>query len=61
LDLSRVRTAVGRQLGRASAPRALVRLPELPLRGPGKIDRRAAAATAAARLAAAAPGTEQLS
>lgn len=60
LDLARVRSAVGHRLGRAAAPRALVHLPQLPLRGPGKIDRRTAAATAAARLAAAAPGTEQL-
>lgn len=60
LDLAQVRTAVGRRVGRAAAPRALVRLPELPLRGPGKIDRRTVAATAAARMAATAPGTERL-
>lgn len=49
-DLDRVREAVVRTLGSAAAPRRLVLVPALPLRGPGKVDR-----VAAARLAAHAP------
>lgn len=58
--LTELRALVGDRLGRPHAPRAVVVLPELPLRGPGKIDRRAAAAEARRRLSTAAPGTEQL-
>lgn len=47
-SLREVRDAVG---GGPSAPRALVRLPEIPTRGPGKPDRRAAATAAAQALA----------
>jgi len=59
-DLSRVRDHVAARLGRHHAPRALVRLSELPLRGPGKIDRLAAAALARELLAADDPRTERL-
>ena len=58
--LAELRSLVGARLGRPHAPRAVVVLPALPLRGPGKIDRRAAAEEAARLLAAAAPSTEQL-
>jgi O-succinylbenzoic acid--CoA ligase len=43
LDLDRARAAVVRTLGSAAAPRRLVALDRLPLRGPGKVDRAAAA------------------
>ncbi len=46
--LAQMRDAVG---GGPLAPQALVHLPELPLRGPGKPDRRAAAALAALAVA----------
>lgn len=59
-SLAELRSLVGNRLGRPHAPRAVVVVPELPLRGPGKIDRRAAAVAAARLLAAAAPGTERL-
>ena len=41
--LQQVRDAVGQSLGSAAAPRKLVLVDQLPLRGPGKPDRRAAA------------------
>ena len=41
--LQRVRDAVGQSLGSAAAPRKLVLVDQLPLRGPGKPDRRGAA------------------
>lgn len=50
--LAEVRRLVGERVGRRHAPRALVRVPALPLRGPGKVDRAAAARIAAERLAA---------
>ncbi len=40
-ELDRLREAVARSLGSASAPRALVLADSLPLRGPGKVDRSA--------------------
>jgi len=49
-DLARLREAVRRSLGPASAPRGLVLVDSLPLRGPGKVDR-----AAVARLARDAP------
>ncbi|WP_152187490.1 AMP-binding protein [Georgenia satyanarayanai] len=58
--LGPVRAHVAARLGRHHAPRALVRLPELPLRGPGKVDRLAAARTAAGLLAAADPRAERM-
>lgn len=52
-DLAGVRSAVAAALGPgAQVPRALVTVPALPLRGPGKIDRRAVARRAAGALAA---------
>lgn len=42
-ELERARAAVMRTLGSAAAPRRLVEVAALPLRGPGKIDRAAAA------------------
>ncbi|GEA86390.1 o-succinylbenzoate--CoA ligase [Cellulomonas cellasea] len=45
-----VRTAVARSLGHAAAPRAVVVVDSLPLRGPGKPDRAAVAQLAADRL-----------
>ncbi|TDE91764.1 AMP-dependent synthetase [Occultella glacieicola] len=48
-DLATVRAAAG---GGPAAPRALLVRAGLPLRGPGKVDRRAVAASAAADLAA---------
>jgi len=42
-DLAAVRATVESRLGRAAAPRHLVVVDALPLRGPGKVDRRAAA------------------
>lgn len=45
--LDEVRALVAAHLGAASAPRRLVVVPALPTRGPGKPDRRAAAALAA--------------
>ncbi|WP_245612621.1 o-succinylbenzoate--CoA ligase [Actinotalea ferrariae] len=50
-DLRTVRDHVARTLGRAAAPRHLVLVAALPLRGPGKVDRAAVARLAAARLA----------
>ncbi|MDM7854411.1 o-succinylbenzoate--CoA ligase [Cellulomonas alba] len=47
-DLDAVRAVVAERLGTAHAPRRLVVVDSLPLRGPGKIDRRAVAALAAA-------------
>ncbi|MBC7290357.1 MAG: AMP-dependent synthetase, partial [Actinotalea sp.] len=52
-DLRTVRDHVGRTLGRAAAPRHLVPVAALPLRGPGKIDRVAVARLAQAHLAGA--------
>lgn len=49
--LERVRAHVRQSLGVAAAPRGIVVVPELPTRGPGKVDRRAAAAQAHAALA----------
>lgn len=46
--LDEVRAAAAGALGPAAAPRALLLVDALPLRGPGKVDRRAAAALAAA-------------
>jgi O-succinylbenzoic acid--CoA ligase len=46
--LADVRALVTERLGAAAAPRRLVVVPALPTRGPGKPDRRAAAALAAA-------------
>jgi O-succinylbenzoic acid--CoA ligase len=43
LDLERARAAVMRTLGSAAAPRRLVEVAALPRRGPGKVDRAAAA------------------
>lgn len=48
--LDQVREVVARRLGAPSAPRHLVTVPELPLRGPGKVDRTAVARLAAERL-----------
>lgn len=45
-----LRTAVARSLGHAAAPRAVVVVDSLPLRGPGKPDRAAVARLAADRL-----------
>jgi O-succinylbenzoic acid--CoA ligase len=42
-DLTAVRATVESRLGRAAAPRHLVVVDALPLRGPGKVDRRAVA------------------
>ncbi|UNX54428.1 o-succinylbenzoate--CoA ligase [Georgenia sp. TF02-10] len=53
--LAELRARVRRALGPAHAPRALVVVPELPLRGPGKVDRLAAARLAAAALAGTVP------
>lgn len=55
-DLAGVREAVRRTLGSASAPRRLVLVDALPVRGPGKVDR-----VAVGRIAAGQPGdvTEQ--
>jgi O-succinylbenzoic acid--CoA ligase len=49
--LAQVRRPVARTLGPPAAPRHLVVVERLPLRGPGKVDRRAVAELAAARLA----------
>jgi O-succinylbenzoic acid--CoA ligase len=48
LDLERARAVVVRTLGSAAAPRRLVAAARLPLRGPGKVDRAAAARLARA-------------
>jgi o-succinylbenzoate---CoA ligase len=53
--LSTVREHVARTLGRAAAPRHLVPVAALPLRGPGKVDRAAVARLAARHLAGAGP------
>ena len=50
-DLATVREAASRTLGPAAAPRHLLDLDALPEVGPGKVDRRAVARWAAARLA----------
>ena len=42
-DLASVRATVESRLGRAAAPRHLLAVDALPLRGPGKVDRRAVA------------------
>jgi O-succinylbenzoic acid--CoA ligase len=49
-DLADLRVAAAGALGRAAAPRHLVTVAALPLRGPGKPDRRAAADLAAREL-----------
>lgn len=49
-DLADLRAAAAGALGRAAAPRHLVTVAALPLRGPGKPDRRAAADLAAREL-----------
>jgi O-succinylbenzoic acid--CoA ligase len=49
--LAQVREPVTRTLGAPAAPRHVVVVERLPLRGPGKVDRRAVADLAAARLA----------
>lgn len=49
--LDDARHAVSARLGRAHAPRAMVAVDRLPLRGPGKVDRAAAAVLAAGILA----------
>lgn len=59
-DLAGLRAHVGERLGRPHAPRALVRLAELPLRGPGKVDRLGAAARARELLATGDARTERL-
>lgn len=41
LDADRIRGAVAERLDRYAAPREVIELAELPLRGPGKVDRRA--------------------
>ncbi|MYR08559.1 o-succinylbenzoate--CoA ligase [Gordonia sp. SID5947] len=41
LDAERIRGAVTERLDRYAAPREVIELPELPVRGPGKVDRRA--------------------
>ncbi|MDL9947960.1 o-succinylbenzoate--CoA ligase [Gordonia sp. ABSL11-1] len=41
LDADRIRGAVAERLDRYAAPREVIELTELPLRGPGKVDRRA--------------------
>jgi O-succinylbenzoic acid--CoA ligase len=48
--LASVRTHITRSLGSAAAPRRLVLIDRLPVRGPGKTDRRAVAELATARL-----------
>jgi O-succinylbenzoic acid--CoA ligase len=40
-ELARVRSEVATRLGSPAAPRRIVRVPALPVRGPGKVDRRA--------------------
>ncbi|WP_402462156.1 AMP-binding protein [Isoptericola aurantiacus] len=40
-ELARVRSVVADRVGRAAAPRRVLEVPALPLRGPGKIDRAA--------------------
>ncbi|WP_418274882.1 AMP-binding protein [Isoptericola jiangsuensis] len=40
-ELERVRAEVAARLGPPAAPRRIVRVPALPVRGPGKVDRRA--------------------
>lgn len=50
VTLERVRAVVRRTLGPAAAPRHLVEVDALPLRGPGKVDRVAVARTAARAL-----------
>ncbi|MCK0118890.1 AMP-dependent synthetase, partial [Isoptericola sp. S6320L] len=40
-QLARVRSAVAARLGPAAAPRRILRVEALPLRGPGKVDRAA--------------------
>ncbi|MEE6282560.1 o-succinylbenzoate--CoA ligase [Georgenia sunbinii] len=58
--LAELRDRIGARLGRAQAPRAVVAVAELPMRGPGKVDRRAVAELARQRLAAGSPGTDRL-
>ena len=41
LDAKRIQGLVGERLDRFAAPREIVELDALPLRGPGKVDRRA--------------------
>jgi O-succinylbenzoic acid--CoA ligase len=47
--LERVRDAAGARLGAAAAPRRVYLAAELPVRGPGKVDRAAVAALVQAR------------
>lgn len=54
-DLRTVRDHVARTLGRAAAPRHLVLVTDLPLRGPGKVDRTAVARVAAEHVVRAGP------
>jgi O-succinylbenzoic acid--CoA ligase len=49
-DLADLRATAAAEAGRAAAPRYLVTVPALPLRGPGKPDRRGAAVLAAREL-----------
>jgi len=49
--LTPLRTAVAAVLGPASAPRQVLVVDELPMRGPGKPDRRAVARLATERMA----------
>ena len=49
---ARIRTAVGAELGAAHAPRVIIIVQQLPLLGPGKVDRHEAAAIAQRELRA---------
>jgi O-succinylbenzoic acid--CoA ligase len=42
-DLDALRAAVGDSIGRFAVPKRVIFVSELPLRGPGKVDRRAVA------------------
>jgi O-succinylbenzoic acid--CoA ligase len=57
-DLVDLRRTAADRLGRAAAPRHLVTVAALPLRGPGKPDRRGAAALAVDALAHPTPGAD---
>lgn len=56
-SIEAVRERVAGRLGRAAAPRHLLSVPGLPLRGPGKVDRAAVRDLARSRLAAPPPTT----
>lgn len=56
--LPQVRARVTDTLGAPAAPREIVLVGELPLRGPGKVDRRAATEIATRHLAASRPSTD---